>query len=143
MKNFLFLIPFFLFLGTVFAQEKKRTLLLNMGTQNTWERDFAYSPLVYAGSNAGFTLGFSSEGEKKTDEVYVHYSRLTLQNQFGADMRATHSNIMTYTFYKPDWLPEQLNLGWSNNNALSLRNYQDAQNFNPRDRKSTRLNSSH
>jgi hypothetical protein len=56
MKNFLFLMLFFLFLGTVLAQEKKRTLLLNMGTQNTWERDFAYSPLVYAGSNAGFTL---------------------------------------------------------------------------------------
>lgn len=132
MKNSLFLILFLLFLSPVLAQEKNYTLLLNTGTQNAWERDFAYSPLVYKGSNAGFTLGFSSEGEKKTDEVYIHYSRLPLQSQFSAEMKATHASIMTYTFYKPNWLPEQLNLGWSNNNALSLRNYQDSQNFNPR-----------
>jgi hypothetical protein len=103
-----------------------------MGTQNSWERDFAYSPLIYTGSNAGFTLGFSSEGEKKTDEFYIHYSRLPLQNQFGAAMTGTHASIITYTFYKAAWLPEQLTLGWSNNNALSVRNYQDSQNFNPR-----------
>lgn len=132
MKSFLFLIPLFLFLGSLFAQEKKHTVFLNTGLQNSWERDHGYSPLVYKGSSIGFTLGYSSDGERKTDEVYVHYSSLPLQNTFNAEMRGTHASVITYTFYRADWLPERLTLGWSNSNALSLRDYKDAQNFNPR-----------
>lgn len=115
-----------------FAQKNQKTILLNTGLQNTWERDFGYSPLVYKGGSIGYTLGYTSIGEKKTDEVYVHYSRLPLQSAFNAKLKATHASVMTYTFYKADWLPRQLTLGWSNNNALSIRNYEDSQNFNPR-----------
>lgn len=132
MKRFLFLGLFLLFQTIAFAQGNRRTILINTGPQNTWERDFAYSPLVYKGSAIGFTLGYASVGEKKTDEVYLHYSRLPLQNVFDAELTATHASVMTYTFYKADWLPEKLTLGWSNNNALSLRNFKDSQNFNPR-----------
>jgi hypothetical protein len=132
MKILLFLIPIFVFLGPLFAQEKRQTLFLNLGVQNSWERDYAYSPLVYQGSALGLSLGYSSSGEKKTDEVYLHYSRLPLQNAYNAGLTGTHASIITYTFYKAKWLPEELNIGWSNNNALSLRDFQDAQNFNPR-----------
>lgn len=121
----------FIQLGT-FAQEKQRTLYLNAGTQNTWERDHAYSPLIFKGSSIGFTMGYASSSHKKTDEVYLHYSRLPLQNSFNAQMTGTHASILTYSFYKAEWLPEQLTIGWSNNNALSVRNFEDAQNFNPR-----------
>lgn len=132
MKKWLLLLSLILVQVSVFAQGKQRTLFWNAGTQNTWERDFAYSPLLYQGSSLGFTLGYASVGEKKTDEVYVHYSRIPMQNAFGAEMIGTHASIITYTFYKAAWLPEKFTLGWSNNNALSLRNFQDAQNFNPR-----------
>ena len=132
MKRFLFLGLFLLFQTFAFAQGDRRTILINTGPQNTWERDFAYSPLVYKGSAIGFTLGYASVGEKKTDEVYLHYSRLPLQNAFDAELTATHASVMTYTFYKADWLHEKFTLGWSNNNALSLRNFKDSQNFNPR-----------
>lgn len=114
------------------GQERQRAFLLNAGTQNTWEKDMAYSPLLYRGSSLGIGLGYANTGEKKTDEIYLHYSRLPLKNAFGAEMTATHASLMTYTFYKAGWLPEKLTVGWANNNALSLRDYQDAQNFNPR-----------
>ncbi|MGY6523168.1 MAG: hypothetical protein ACXIUD_15655 [Mongoliitalea sp.] len=115
-----------------FAQEKQRTLFWNAGPQNTWERDFAYSPLVYRGGSLGFSFGFISASEKKIDEVYMHYARIPTENEFGAAMVGTQASIMTYTFYKASWLPSGWKIGWSNNNALSLRNFQDAQNFNPR-----------
>jgi hypothetical protein len=132
MKKLFLVVSIFLMQLSLFAQEKQRTLFLNVGPHNTWEMDFAYSPLLYKGSALGFTLGYGSVGEKKTDEVYVHYSRQPLQNAFGAEMTGTEASVITYTFYKAAWLPEKFTLGWSNNNALSLRNFQDAQNFNPR-----------
>ena len=132
MKKLLSLIPLFLFQILVLAQENIRTLLLNAGTNNSWERDFAYSPLGYSGSSPGFTLGYSNVGERKSDEVYLHLTNYKLQNRFGADMRGIHASIINYTFYNADWLPDAWVIGWSNNNALSLRNYEDAQNFNPR-----------
>jgi hypothetical protein len=132
MKRLLILASLIFIPLLAFAQKNQRSILINTGTQNTWEKDFAYSPLVYKGSSMGFTLGYTSVGEKKTDEVYLHYSRLPLQNAFNAGLTATHASVMTYTFYKADWLPEKFTLGWSNNNALSLRNFEDSQNFNPR-----------
>lgn len=132
MKKSLFLILLLFSQSLVFAQEKKRTLLLNTGTNNSWERDHAYSPLFYSGSSSGFTLGYSSAGEDKTDEVYLHFANHNLQNRFGADMRGTHASVITYTFYNTNWLPDNWTIGWSNNNALSLRNYEDAENFSPR-----------
>ncbi|MCC5929868.1 MAG: hypothetical protein JJU28_11525 [Cyclobacteriaceae bacterium] len=132
MKRYLILLSLILMQSWVLAQGKQRTLFLNTGPQNAWERDFAYSPLVYKGCAMGFTLGYSSIGEKKTDEVYLHYSSLPMQNAFEAEMTGTLASVITYTFYKAAWLPEKITIGWSNNNALSLRNYQDAQNFNPR-----------
>ncbi|MCC5937110.1 MAG: hypothetical protein JJU34_07500 [Lunatimonas sp.] len=132
MNRYFLLLPFWLLHAWAVGQETQRTLYLNAGTQHSWERDHGYSPLVYSGSAVGFTLGCASIREKKTDEVYIHYSRLPLQNAYAAEMIGTHASIMTYTFYRANWLPEQLDVGWSNNNALSLRNYQDAQNFTPR-----------
>ncbi len=132
MKEYLILAYLLLLHSWVFAQGNQRTIFLNAGTQNTWEKDFAYSPLVYKGSSNAFSLGYGSAGEKKTEEVYIHYSRLPMENAFGAEMTATHASVIAYTFYKADWLPEKFTLGWSNNNALSIRNFQDAQNFNPR-----------
>ncbi len=121
----------FIQLGSI-AQENQRTLYLNAGTQNSWERDYAYSPLVYKGLSLGFTMGYASSSDKKTDELYLSYSRLPLQNSFNAQMTGTHASILTYTMYKTAWLPEELTIGWSNNNAVSVRNFEDAQNFNPR-----------
>jgi hypothetical protein len=132
MKRVLLIISFLFFQNWATAQEVKRALMLNFGTQNIWERDYGYSPLVFQGSNAGFTLGYMNVGEKKRDEVYLHYSRIPMLNDFDATMVGTHASVMTYTFYKANWLPEKFIFGWSNNNALSLRNFQDAQNFNPR-----------
>jgi hypothetical protein len=132
MKNLFFLIPFIFIQSFLFAQEKKRTLLLNAGSQHSWERDQAYTPLFYSGTSAGFSLGYSSMGEKKADEVYIHYTNHKLNNRFGADLRGTHASVITYTFYPAKWLPENWTLGWSNNNALSLRHHEDAQNFSPR-----------
>ncbi|RZS95464.1 hypothetical protein [Cecembia calidifontis] len=132
MKRWFLFLSFLLVQVAVFGQDKQRTLFWNAGTHNAWERDFAYSPLLYSGASFGFTLGYASVGEKKTDEVYLHYSRIPMQNAFDANMAGTHAHVMTYTFYKASWLPEKFTLGWSNNNALSLRNFEDAQNFNPR-----------
>ncbi|WP_114749829.1 hypothetical protein [Pleomorphovibrio marinus] len=132
MNRFLILVALLFMHFGAMAQKNQRTLFLNTGLQNSWERDHGYSPLVYKGSSIGLTLGYASVGELKTDEVYLHYSRLPLQNAFNAEMTGTHASVITYTFYSADWLPESLMLGWSNNNALSERNYEDAQNFNPR-----------
>lgn len=132
MKKLLLLGLFLLSQTCAFAQESQKTILINAGTQNLWERDFGYSPLVYKGSAIGLTLGYANVTEKKTDEVYLHYSKLALQSPYNAEMAATHASITTYTFYKAEWLPDKFTLGWSNNNALSLRNYEDAQNFSPR-----------
>jgi len=132
MRGFLFAVIIITIQVYSYAQGKQRTLLFNAGTQNTWERDHAYSPLVYNGSAMGFTLGYATSSDKKTDEVYLHYSRLPLHNNFDARMIGTHASIITYTFYKAGWLPEKLTIGWSNNNALSIRNFEDAQNFSPR-----------
>lgn len=131
--KFWLLIMFTIVLQTsVFSQEKHRNLFWNVGPQNMWERDFAYSPLVYQENSLGFSLGYINVGEKKTDEVYVHVSRVSMQNTYGAMLNGTHAQIMTYTFYNADWLPEKFTWGWSNANALSLRDFKDAQNFNPR-----------
>lgn len=132
MKKLLHLLFLFGFIFQGFAQDKQRTLFWNLGSQNTWEQDLAYSPLTYKGSSIGFTMGYASQGAKKRDEIYLHYGRISMQNPFGAVMVGTHAQVMTYTFYKANWLPEKFTWGWSNNNALSLRNFQDALNFNPR-----------
>jgi hypothetical protein len=132
MRSLLFLVPLLLFHNLLFAQERKHILLLNAGPQNSWERDYAYSPLIYSGISTGFTLGYSRVGEKKTDEVYLHYGSFPFRNEFDAEMKGTQASIITYTFYRTGWLPDGLDLGWSNNNAVSIRNYKDSQNFNPR-----------
>lgn len=132
MKKYIIVLLFFLVHNLVLGQEKQRTLLWNAGPQNSWERDFAYSPLGYSGSVLGFSLGYTSESEKKIDEIYVHFARIPMENDFGAIMNGTHGNIITYTFYNAPWIPTKMMVGWSNNNALSVRNFQDSQNFNPR-----------
>lgn len=132
MRTFLFAALFIVIQVYAYAQGRQRGLYLNAGTQNTWERDHGYSPLVYNGRALGLTLGYATSNGKKTDEVYLYYSRLPLQNSFNAQMTGTHASILTYTFYKAGWLPEMLTIGWSNNNALSVRNFEDANNFNPR-----------
>jgi hypothetical protein len=116
----------------LFAQENRHVLHLRAGTQTAWEKDLAYSPLVYQGSSMGLSLGYSATREKKIDEVYVNFSSIPFKNQYGAEMKGIHADILTYTFYPASWLPEELMIGWSNNNTLSLRDFEDAQNFSPR-----------
>ncbi|EIM73113.1 hypothetical protein A3SI_18597 [Nitritalea halalkaliphila LW7] len=100
----LFLICLFWILGSATAQNMERTLFWNAGVQRAWERDFAYSPLVYSGAAAAFTLGYAQSTERKRDEVFLHFSRIPMQNAFNAELAGTHAQVMTYTFYTTGWV---------------------------------------
>lgn len=114
------------------AQESNSFVLLNAGFNNILERDRGYSPLLYTGNSLAFSLGYVKTGVKKDREVYAHLSNHLLKNSFNAELKGLHGSVLAYTFYRTSWLPEALNIGWSNSNEVSVRNFRDAQNFNPR-----------
>lgn len=114
------------------APETARHLILNSGAQANHERDFGYSPLAYRGAAPAYTLGFSAQQEHQLDEVYIHLSKHRLTNAYDAEMNGFQLTILTYTFYETNWLPKGMSLGWSNSNEVSVRNFADAQNYNPR-----------
>jgi hypothetical protein len=131
MKHLVLFSILFIWSGAM-AQENKNHLLFNAGNYQILERDFGYSPLRFTASSSAFSLGFAKSTDKKTDEFYFHFSSHTLKNRFDAELKGIHASILTYTFYPASWLPERMEIGWSNNNELSTRDFADAQNFSPR-----------
>jgi len=114
------------------GQKNKYHLLFNAGNYQIIERDFGYSPLRFSATTSAFSLGFVKAKQKKTDEFYFHFSSHTMKNRFEAELEGIHASILTYTFYPVSWLPKRMEIGWSNSNEMSVRDFADAQNFSPR-----------
>jgi hypothetical protein len=120
-----------------YAQEKppdrQRHLAVEAGILYSAERDRAYSPLPYRGLLPAVLLGYGVDKAHRSERFWASYSNGTLANRFGARTEVLTARIFNYTLYErkraegSDW-----RFGWSNNNALSLRDYAEAANFSPR-----------
>jgi hypothetical protein len=113
--------------------EKQRSLEVAGGLTLSAERDRAYSPLLYSGSGLGVMLGYSVEGPKKSEKIWLQYAFGCLKNRFDALSTSRTASIFNYTLYHPQGATaKRLHLGWSNRNMLRWREFMEARNFQPR-----------
>lgn len=112
---------------------KNRALHIAAGLLHFAERDEAYSSLLYSGALPSVMIGYGVEGAKKSEQVWAGLSAGNVENRFGARAGITTAGIFNYTLYHAEQEPSRgFHLGWSNNNLLSIRDFEDAANFSPR-----------
>ncbi len=113
--------------------QKTRALHIAAGPLHSAERGRAYSPLTYAGALPSVLIGYGVEGPKKSEQVWAGLSAGNVENRFGARAGITTAGIFNYTLYHSKQEPSRgFHFGWSNNNLLSMRDFEDAANFSPR-----------
>lgn len=103
------------------------------GIRHAAERDQAFSPLVYAGWTPSVLAGFEINQLKKSELFLINYSKGNLNNFYDNTSGTSILNLFNYTLYnKWDALNGKFIFGWSNNNSLSMVDFHNALNFNPR-----------
>ena len=121
----------------VFAQEeadpRRRALRIAAGVLLSAERDRAYSPLPYRGALPAVMLGYGAKNSRRTAQVWGAYGAGILENRLGGRVDVRTARIFNYTLYERRGAAAgDLRLGWSNNNTLDFRDFEDARNFSPR-----------
>lgn len=103
------------------------------GLRHAAERDHAYSPLVYTGWTPSVLAGFEIKQTKKSEIFLINYSKGKLDNFYGNTSGSSIINLFNHTLYnKWDALNGKFIFGWSNNNNLSMVDFDNTRNFNPR-----------
>lgn len=117
-----------------FAGEKERLLLGYVpGIRHAAVRDYAYSPLRFAGIQGTYSLGYASEGPRISEQFTFRFAAGNLSNRWGRRMLPVGGAIHTYTFYHAQKGPDEgVHWGWSNQNAFETRDIEDIANFNNR-----------
>lgn len=117
-----------------FANEKNRQLTFSYpGIRSNAERDHAYSPLIYKGIQASFSIAYSVSKPHASDLVMLNYAAGTITNRWDHSMEVNTAGIHTYKFYhRSKDAGSGLHWGWSNNNEFNIREVFDLKNFNNR-----------
>lgn len=120
-------------MGQEASDGKKRYLQIAAGPSSSAIRDRGYSPLRYSGAVPSVMMGYGAEGPEKSELFWLALSGGGLENDFGARVHTTAVRFLNYTLYHREGDPASgLHLGWSNDNALHIRDFTAASNFSPR-----------
>ncbi len=129
-----FLLPFLLLFLSLQGQDADRSLSLSVGWAQAAAREWAYSPLGYAGGGPSMEWGYGVEkAGGKTDFLRVRAFRGELANSFGASAELQAYGLEHGTLYA--WKREAAHpfqWGWIHRNHLQILDFADAANYSPR-----------
>lgn len=103
------------------------------GIRSNAERDHAYSPLIFKGIQASFSIAYSVSKPQSSDLIMLNYAAGTISNKWDHSMNVNTAGIQTYKFYHRNKdAGSGFHWGWSNNNEFNTREVIDLKNFNNR-----------
>lgn len=131
LKSILFAVYFIS--GIICYAQESRFIHISSGLQLSAERDYGYSPLVYAGPGGYVSLNYAIDKQNVSNYLTMSVSSGGLKNRYGKKMNVYTGNIQYFRFYhKNKNEANKIRLGWFNNNEFSIRDNETANNFNYR-----------
>ncbi len=128
-----FLLAGFLFILLEAKPQPVQFFNTRLGIDMQAQRDEGMSPLSFRGPGIYFGAEYQRTIHRRTDWIEVNHTRSKLINTKNNPLSELASSIKTFTFYHADGAnSKMLHYGWSNINALTLRNNSSFDNFSER-----------